>query len=257
MPDLPELDLNGRVAVVTGGGRSIGRATSLALAQAGAAVALLGRDRSALTAAATSITAEVATAKVTVLPCDVSNPDDVDTAMSACTRQFGGLDILVANAGVFQQWMPSEHLPRDEWDRVLSVDLTGVWACCRSAGTTMLEKGGGSIVTVSSVAGLVALANTVAYNAAKAGVIALTRALAAEWGGRGVRVNCVAPGFVERDDEPLKADTTRYNSICGRTPLGRFGTPREIALAILFLVSDAAGFVLGSTLTIDGGWTAV
>jgi NAD(P)-dependent dehydrogenase (short-subunit alcohol dehydrogenase family) len=119
----------------------------------------------------------------------------------------------------------------------------------------MLERGSGRIVTVSSIAGIDNLPRMAAYNAAKAGVISLTRTLAIEWAGRGVRVNCVVPGYIERDVEPLQDDTATYRGIEERTPLGRFGQPREVAMAVLFLASDMASFVVGGTLVVDGGWT--
>jgi NAD(P)-dependent dehydrogenase (short-subunit alcohol dehydrogenase family) len=121
----------------------------------------------------------------------------------------------------------------------------------------MLDRGRGSIVTVSSIAGLVALPGTVSYNAAKAGVVSLSKTLAAEWAPRNVRVNCVAPGFIERDVEPLNDDEEAKQRIFARTPLGRFGTPDDVAMAVLYLVSDAAAFVVGATLAVDGGWLAV
>ena len=121
----------------------------------------------------------------------------------------------------------------------------------------MLAQGAGSIVTVGSIGGITGLPNIAAYNAAKAGVIALTKTLAAEWAAKGVRVNCVAPGFIERDIEPLRADPAATQRIEERTPLGRFGLPREVAMAVLFLASKASSFVVGSTLVVDGGWTAV
>jgi 2-dehydro-3-deoxy-D-gluconate 5-dehydrogenase len=252
---LREFDLGGRVALVTGGSRSIGRATGLALAEAGAEVLLAARDREALHDAAHEIT--VATGRRAVpVACDVADPTAVDDLFATCAARLGPPDVLVANAGVFQTWQPSEQLPPAEWDRVTAIDLRGVWLCCLAAGRTMLERGRGSIVTVGSIAGLVAVPNMVSYAAAKAGVAGLSRSLAAEWAPRNVRVNCVAPGFIERDVEPLNDDPEAQARICGRTPLGRFGSPREVALAVLFLASDAARYVVGATLTVDGGWTA-
>jgi NAD(P)-dependent dehydrogenase (short-subunit alcohol dehydrogenase family) len=253
--ELPELDLGGRVAIVTGGGRSIGRATAVLLARAGADVALVGRDADALERVAREI--EPTGRRGLPLPCDVSDAAAVDAMMEACGRELGPPDVLVANAGVFQTWQPSEDVPLEEFDRVTAVDLRGVWITCQAAGRTMLERGRGSIVTVSSIAGLVALPGTASYNAAKAGVVALTKTLAAEWAPRGVRVNCVAPGFVERDVEPLADDEEAKARIFARTPLGRFGRPHEVAMAVLYLASDAAAYVAGATLAVDGGWLAV
>jgi NAD(P)-dependent dehydrogenase (short-subunit alcohol dehydrogenase family) len=253
----PELDMSGQVAIVTGGGRSIGRASALALAEAGASVALLGRDQQAIEAVADEVRQHGAGRPGLAVACDVSDPGATEAAIDRCSAELGPPDVLVANAGVFQEWMASEDLPLAEWDRVMAVDLRGLWTCCRAAGRHMLAQGTGSIVTVGSIAGITGLPNIAAYNAAKAGVIALTKTLAAEWAAKGVRVNCVAPGFIERDIEPLRADPAAARRIEERTPLGRFGLPREVAMAVLFLASKASSFVVGSTLVVDGGWTAV
>jgi NAD(P)-dependent dehydrogenase (short-subunit alcohol dehydrogenase family) len=248
--------MSGAVAVVTGASRGIGRAVCVALAEAGATVALLGRDTRALDAVSREISARPASKPALPVPCDVSDPDAVESAIKHCAGAIGTPDVLVANAGVFQEWMPSEDLPLEEWDRVMAVDLRGLWACCRAAGRLMLDRGSGSIVTVSSIAGIGSLPRMAAYNAAKAGVVSLTQTLAIEWAGRGVRVNCVVPGYIDRDVEPLKDDEATYRGIEDRTPLGRFGQPREVAMAVLYLASDMSSFVVGSTLVVDGGWTA-
>lgn len=252
--DIGELDLTGRVALVTGASRSIGRATALALAQAGADVTLSSRDGAALDSVAMEV--EALGRRALPVVCDVTDPKAVERMVDACCAELGSPDLLIANAGIFQTWQPSERLSLEEWDRVIAVDLRGIWLCCLSAGRLMLEHGHGSIVTVSSIAGLVALRGTVSYSAAKAGVTALTRTLAAEWADRNVRVNCVAPGFIERDVEPLKDDAAAQARIFARTPLGRFGTPREVALTVLFLASDAAAYITGATVPVDGGWLA-
>ncbi|MGI9005268.1 MAG: SDR family NAD(P)-dependent oxidoreductase [Streptosporangiaceae bacterium] len=253
---MPELNLSGAVAVVTGASRSIGRAVSVALAEAGATVALVGRDTRALDAVSREISAVPASKPALPVPCDVSDVAAVESAIGHCAKAIGTPDILVANAGIFQQWMPSEDLPLDEWDQVMAVDLRGLLACCRAAGRLMLERGSGCIVTVSSIAGVESLPRMAAYNAAKAGVVSLTKTLAVEWAGRGVRVNCVVPGYIERDVEPLKDDQATFRDIQEQTPLGRFGRPREVAMAVLYLASDMSSFVVGSTLVVDGGWTA-
>lgn len=252
---IPEFDLTTRVAVVTGGGRSIGRATASALAVAGADVMIAGRDEEVLNEVASVLAASTGQ-RIVPAVCDVSHPQEVDEMLAKCCEQLGPPDVLVANAGLFQTWQPSEQLSLSEWDEVCNVDLRGVWICCVAAGRIMLERGTGSIVTISSIAGLVGLPGVVSYNASKAGVVALTKTLAAEWSGRGVRVNCVAPGFIERDVEPLKNDAVALDWIYGRTPLKRFGTPHEVALAVLFLASNAASFITGTTLAVDGGWLA-
>lgn len=254
--DLPQFDLSGRVAVVTGGGRSIGRATARLLASAGADVVVAGRDGAALARVAEEVAATTERRVLDVV-CDVTDPEAVAGLLETCIRELGTPDVLVANAGVFQEWQPSAELTLAEWDRVNAVDLRGVWICCSAFGRAMLARGHGSIVTVGSIAGLVALPGIAAYNAAKAGVVALTKTLAAEWATRNVRVNCVVPGFIERDVEPLYDDPAALARILDRTPLRRFGTGDEVAAAVLFLASDASAYVIGATVAVDGGWLAV
>jgi 3-oxoacyl-[acyl-carrier protein] reductase len=250
---VPEFDLRGRVAVVTGASRSIGRATARVLGEAGADVVLAARSLDQLE----RVSDEVRAAGARALPvqCDVTDADAVDALMAACADTFGPPAIAVANAGIFQQWGPTLELAKRDWDAIVATDLTATMQTCRAAARAMEE--GGSIVAVSSVAGLVALPGAAAYSAAKAGVGGLVRALAAEWARGGVRVNAVAPGFVVRDEDPLADKPDTLADIAAKTPLGRRADPREVALAIAFLCSPAASYITGATLAVDGGWTAV
>jgi NAD(P)-dependent dehydrogenase (short-subunit alcohol dehydrogenase family) len=250
---LRELCLDGKVAVVTGASRSIGRATAVALGEAGADVALASRSPELLE----SVCAEVRALgrRAFAVSCDVSDAQSVDDLFASCLAELGAPQVVVANAGVFQQWGPTAALDLGEWERIIGTDLTGVLLTCRAAERTMAD--GGSIVVVSSLAGLVALPGAAAYSAAKAGATGLVRSLAAEWAGRGIRVNAVAPGFIVRDTDPLADNPERLAEIIAKTPLGRRGQPREVALAIAFLCSAAASFITGATLAVDGGWTAV
>jgi gluconate 5-dehydrogenase len=252
---LTDFDLEGLVALVTGAGRGIGRATAQVLAEAGAAVALAGRTREDLERTAAEV--EAAGGRALVSVCDVGDPDDVDELFDACRRELGSPGVVVANAGVFQPWGPSEDLLLEDWDRIVSVDLTGAMLTCRAAGRTMIAAGdGGSIVAVSSMAGLVGLKGAAAYTASKTGVVGMTRALAIEWAEHGIRVNAVAPGFVVREQDPFADRPEALAEIEARTPLGRRAQPHEVANAVLFLASPAASFVTGATLPIDGGWSA-
>jgi 3-oxoacyl-[acyl-carrier protein] reductase len=250
----PEFGLQDQVAVVTGGGKSIGRACAIALAELGAAVLVLGREEAALTRVAHEVS-ELGRDAMAVV-CDVADPEQVESAFAQCVERFGRVDVAVANAGVFQEWVPSEAVSLEEWDRVTGIDFRGVMLTCQSAAKRMIPAGRGSIVTISSIAGLVALPSTLAYTAAKAGVVGLTKSLATDWAHHGIRVNAVAPGFVTRDGDPMRDDPELMAMIQGRAPLGRWGEPREVGLAVAFLASPAASFITGAILPVDGGWVA-
>ncbi len=240
---------------MTGASRSIGRAVGLAMAEAGAAVALAGRDLEALTGVAREISDQGGAAIPVV--CDVTDKSAVRDLVERCVAELGPPTVLVANAGIFQRWQPSEAVTPAEWDQVLATDLTGVMSVCQTVGREMIASRGGSIVTISSIAGVIGLRCAASYTAAKFGVVGLTRTLAADWARHGIRVNAIAPGFIERDEEPLKDDAATVALIEQRAPLRRFGRPREVALAAVFLASRAASFVTGATLAVDGGWLAV
>jgi len=248
-------DLAGRVAVVTGGGRGIGRFIAEGLARHGARVVLTGRTQGTLDEAAAALRAKGFDALAQT--ADVGREDDVmalrDVVLSVCGR----LDVLVNNAGVNPIYKGIERTSLDEWRNIVDTNLTGVFLCCKHLGGVMAERGGGSIVNVSSVGGHVGLRRSVPYCASKGGVELLTRALALDWARKGVRVNTIAPGYFEtdltagmRDNEALAAP------LLAHTPLGRFGRLEDVAGAAVFLASDASAYMTGSSLMVDGGWTA-
>ena len=240
------------VAVVTGAARGIGRRVALTLAEHGFRIAANDLDAPEKTFEEL----ERAGADALSVPGDVSDEGAVRGMVEAVRDGFGRVDVLVNNAGI-SLISPAEETTQADWRRVIEVNLTGPFLMCREFGREMLERGSVSIVNVSSVAGLLGVADRAAYNASKHGLVGLTRTLAAEWGGRGVRVNAVCPGWVktEMDVEDQAGGGYTDEDIEGRVPMGRFAKPEDVARAIAFLADpEQSGFVNGHTLSVDGGW---
>lgn len=247
-------DLTGKVALVTGATRGLGRAIAAGLARAGAHVVVTGRSSSTARAVAEELVAEGRRATGTAL--DVTRPEQVTEVLSQVAEDNGGLDIVVNNAGVIERH-PAEHYPDDSWRRVLDTNLDGTFFVSRAAGALMLRQGGGSIVNVASVLATSGGRNVVAYAASKGALVQLTRSCAVEWAARGVRVNAIAAGYFETDlTADLRDDPDRSRALLGRVPAGRWGRPEELVGAVLYLASPAAGYVHGAVLEVDGGWTA-
>ena len=251
--------LEGKVAVVTGASRGIGEAIAIALADNGADVAVLARTESDLARTAAQVRERGRKSEVQV--CDVVSAASVTASFEGVWETFGRVDILVNNAGSRQNFKTVDQLPESEWDAIVDVNLKGVFLCSREAARLMMRNGGGSVVNVASIAGPVAFPRIGAYCAAKAGVIALTRVMAAEWAEHHIRVNAVAPGWIESPmnvelrTEPQNAET--FKQLRNQTFLKRFGRPREVADVIAFLASPEASYIDGEVMYIDGGWTAV
>ncbi|AFZ68847.1 SDR family NAD(P)-dependent oxidoreductase [Deinococcus peraridilitoris] len=238
------------VAVITGAAQGIGRRTAQVLAQRG--YSLIVND----VRSPTETERELLGAKVTVVLGDVSAEGTAERLAATALEHFGRIDVLVNNAGI-SNITPAEDISRAQFERVLAVNLLGPFLLCRTLGRVMLTQGSGSIVNVASVAGLLGIADRAAYNASKHGLIGLTRTLAAEWGGRGVRVNAVCPGWVktEMDEQDMGAGAYTDADIVNRVPMGRFASPNDIAQAIAYLADpQASGFVNGHALSVDGGW---
>lgn len=253
MTAVPSFDLTGRTVWVTGAGKGLGRAVATAVAHAGARVAVTARTGEDLE----KLAAEVAdTAVIDVVPAAVDDPAAVDAAVQTILDRTGRLDGVVNAAGISPVFVRSERLTDDDWQRVLRVNLDGTFHVCRAAGRAMLAQGSGAIVNVTSVHAEVGSERIAAYAASKGAVTALSRTLAVEWADRGVRVNCLAPGYVPTDLSSGLLDSPRGAGIRARIPMGRTGMPHEVAGAAVFLLSDAAAYTTGATITTDGGWTA-
>lgn len=257
-PILERFRLDGRVAFVTGGGQGIGRAFAHALGEAGAAVAVV--DISA--GHAEAVAAELTAKGVDALPlvADVSQPDQVNAMIAAVLARWGKLTIGVNNAGI-GLWADAEAMTVEEWDRVIALNLRGVFLCAQAAGRAMLAAGYGKIINTASMSGSIVNTpqNQVAYNASKAGVIQLTRSLAAEWARRGVRANSISPGYTRT----LLVDNLLATPVgqsmmptwLSMTPMGRMGEVTDLQGAVVYLASEASDFMTGHDLVIDGGYS--
>lgn len=247
-------DLTGKVVWVTGAGKGLGRAMATAAAGAGARVVVTSRTREDLADLAGELTR--AGAAVDVLPADVADPEAVSHVVAETVARAGRLDALINAAGISPVFTRSEHLPDGDWQHVVDTNLFGTFCCCREAGRVMLDQRHGAIVNVTSVHAQVGFQRIAAYAASKGGVEALTRTLAVEWADRGVRVNSLAPGYF-----PTELSSGLLNSRWGQeiernTPMARVGSSAELTGAAVFLISDAASYMTGTTVTVDGGWTA-
>jgi NAD(P)-dependent dehydrogenase (short-subunit alcohol dehydrogenase family) len=249
-------DLDGRTALVTGAARGLGRAAAIALAEAGADVALGLRDASRDEGLVDEIRA--LGRRALALQMDVTRLDEVDAAVAATVEELGSLDLLVNNAGGGAGHVPAEQVSVADFERTVDINLKGTFFACRSAFEPMRERGFGRIVNISSQAALVALPGESVYCMAKAGVSHLTRCLAVEWGRHGINVNAVAPTFIRTPGtEPALSDPEFRADVEERiAALHRIGEPDEVAGAVVFLCSPAASLITGETLVIDGGWTA-
>jgi NAD(P)-dependent dehydrogenase (short-subunit alcohol dehydrogenase family) len=246
--------LEGKAALITGAGRGIGRTMALTFARAGADIAINDVNLDAAEEAASEIRS--LGRKAIAVKADVGDAAEVDAMVGRVVTELGGIHIVVNNAGIVDQAVPTIESSVERWDEVMRVIVRGTYLCCRRAGQWMVEHRTGKIVNISSVAALTGLAPRPAYVPAKGAVIDLTHTLAVEWAPYGINVNCITPGFclTPLSEESFRRAGADLSKMGQHIPMGRLAVPQDIADAALFLVSDASKYITGVTLPVDGGW---
>lgn len=250
------LDLTGKTAAVSGSGRGIGKAIALAMARAGANVAVFSRTEEEFRATAAEI--EAAGGKALAMRVDMSRPQDIDAMLEAVLARFGRLDVVVNNAGTSPSYAYMEEVTEEDYEAIMNTNVRGIYRCNQKVIPLMKEQGGGCIINVASIAGLKALFKCSAYSASKGAIVALTRTMAVELARFNIRVNALCPGYVRTEMMAgLLAHPKSRDRINASIPMRRVGEPEEIAPMAVFLASDAASYITGATICVDGGLSAV
>lgn len=253
---IEKMRLDGKAIYVTGGASGIGKSVATALAEAGADVAIVDVNLEGAEAVAKEI-AEATGSKTIAIRCDVTNQDDVEAMVAKVVDTYGKLDACFNNAGICLN-VPAEEMTYEQWNKVININLNGVFLCATAAGRVMLKQGYGSIINTASMSGHIVNVPQpqCAYNASKAGVSMLTKSLAVEWAKKGVRVNCISPGYIGTDltlnSEALKPLIEKWNAMA---PMGRLGRPEELQSIVVYLAGDTSSFTTGSDIIVDGAFT--
>lgn len=244
-------DLKNKVAIVTGASRGLGRSIAVGLAKAGADVVV----SDILEASETVKEVEAQGRKALEIRTDVSKEDEVRVLVERAKKTFNKIDILANNAGIFKM-SPAEETRTEDWDKTININLKGQFLCAREVSRHMIAQKSGKIINVASIAGIMAFPDSIAYNASKAGIILLTKTLAAEWGRHNIQVNAICPGFFETEmTREFTKDKVFMEAISKDIPLGRGGAPDELIGTVVYLASKASDYMTGHALVIDGGWT--
>ncbi|MCE1196286.1 SDR family oxidoreductase [bacterium] len=255
MAEAIDFGIRGKVAVVTGASKGLGRGLAKAMAAAGARVAAAARSLPELESLAAEIRAEGGTCEAFAM--DLRDVGSIRAAFASIAERFGRVDILVNNAGMGNP-IPAVDISENDWDWMMDLNLKGTFFCCQEAGRLMLARGSGRIVNISSQASVVAIPGEAVYCASKGGVNMLTKVLAAEWSGRGITVNAVGPTFIRTPGTAERLDDPAFLAgVMAKLPRGRVATIDDVAGAVIYLASDAADMVTGTLLLVDGGWTAL
>jgi len=247
--------LQEKVAIITGSTSGIGKAIAAGYADEGASVVICGRREHLAKDIADELTGKGC--KALAIRLDVTSSDSINNLVDQVMNQFGRIDILVNNSGISPVWKYAEDTSEEVWGQIITTNLTGTFLCAQAVGRVMIKQKSGKIINMTSVGGEVALPKLVAYCASKAGIVMLTKVLAAEWARHNILVNGIGPSFVETDfTAGLRANDAIYNDLMSKNPLKRFAKPEEIVGTAIFLASDESNYITGQTIFIDGGWLA-